>query len=82
VDWSGRAIREDKRGAISVTLPPILERLQIDPEHYISHIRKSGRGYHVAALGRVDVLRAAAERLGRRFLKGQNQSRRLYLLEA
>jgi hypothetical protein len=82
VDWSGRAIREDKRGAISSTLPPILQRLHLDPEHFLRHVHKGGRGYHVAALGRIDRLREAAERLGRRFLKGHGQSRRLYLREA
>ena len=29
VDWSGRLIRKDKRGAIGATLPPILSRLGI-----------------------------------------------------
>ena len=82
VDWSGRAIRENKRGAIPSTLPPILKRLQLDPEHYLRHVQKGGRGYHVAAMGRIDRLREAAERLGRRFLKGHSQSRRLYLREA
>jgi len=32
VDWSGRIIRDDKRGAISDTLPPILERLSLNQE--------------------------------------------------
>ena len=35
VDWSGRAIREDKRGAIAESLPPILQRLDISPEHWL-----------------------------------------------
>ncbi|MCX2781363.1 hypothetical protein OQJ63_16840, partial [Microbulbifer thermotolerans] len=35
VDWSGRCLREDKRGAIDEQLPPILERLQIDPRHWL-----------------------------------------------
>ena len=30
VDWTGRIIRDDKRGAINSNLPPILERLNID----------------------------------------------------
>ena len=34
VDWTGRILREDKRGAISSSLPPILERLDIDPKHW------------------------------------------------
>ena len=35
VDWTGRIIREDKRGAIDGNLPPILERLNIEPQHWI-----------------------------------------------
>ena len=31
-DWTGRLIREGKRGSIDVTLPPILERLSLDKE--------------------------------------------------
>ncbi len=81
VDWSGRAIRDDKRSAILATLPPILKRLMLDPEHYLQHVQKGGRGHHIAALGRVDRLREAAERLGRRFLKGHTQSKRLYLVK-
>jgi REP element-mobilizing transposase RayT len=34
VDWTGRAIRNDKRGHIDNTLPPILDRLQINPEQW------------------------------------------------
>lgn len=33
IDWSGRAILENKRGFIPGDLPPMLERLQIDPKH-------------------------------------------------
>jgi REP element-mobilizing transposase RayT len=82
VDWAGRAIREDKRGAIPGHLPPILVRLGLDPEHYLHHVRRGGRGYHVAALGHVNRLREAAEQLGRRFLKGLGQARRLYQVPA
>ena len=35
VDWTGRVIREDKRGAIDAGLPPILERLGIEPKHWL-----------------------------------------------
>ena len=34
VDWSGRIIRDDKRGFIDKTLPPILTRLDITPERW------------------------------------------------
>jgi REP element-mobilizing transposase RayT len=36
VDWTGRVIREDKRGSISNVLPPILERINSPPERWLS----------------------------------------------
>jgi len=35
VDWTGRVIRNDKRGAIKPGLPPILERLSLDEESWL-----------------------------------------------
>ena len=35
LDWTGRAIRDDKHGFISSDLPPILTRLQISPKHWL-----------------------------------------------
>jgi len=34
VDWTGRIIRKDKRGAIDTALPPILSRLRITQEQW------------------------------------------------
>ena len=34
VDWTGRIIRNDKRGHINSSLPPILTRLQITPDQW------------------------------------------------
>ena len=33
VDWTGRQLREGKRGAIQSDVPPILERLHIEPQY-------------------------------------------------
>jgi hypothetical protein len=35
LEWTGRAIRDDKRRFISSDLPPILTRLQISPRHWL-----------------------------------------------
>ncbi|MEX1213623.1 MAG: hypothetical protein WEB54_01190, partial [Saccharospirillum sp.] len=35
VDWTGRHIRQDKRGSIDQKQTPILERLNIDSEHWV-----------------------------------------------
>ena len=37
VDWTGRIVREDKRGTINQQLPPILERLNIEPKTWLKH---------------------------------------------
>ena len=37
VDWTGRIIRQDKRGAIDVNEPPILQRLGIQPDRWLHH---------------------------------------------
>jgi REP element-mobilizing transposase RayT len=35
VDWTGRIVREDKRGKINSSLPPILERLSLDRNSWL-----------------------------------------------
>ena len=35
VDWTGRIIRDDKRGSIATGTPPIIQRLNISPDHWV-----------------------------------------------
>ena len=35
LDWTGRIIRDDKRGAIHGATPPILKRLNISTDHWL-----------------------------------------------
>ncbi len=35
VDWSGRILREDKKGAIADQTPPVLQRLNIEAKHWL-----------------------------------------------
>lgn len=37
VDWSGQIIREGKRGSIHNELPPIIDRLDIEPKTWLQH---------------------------------------------
>lgn len=37
VDWTGRAVLENKRGSIAATLPPILERLAITDKRWLTN---------------------------------------------
>jgi hypothetical protein len=77
VDWTGRAIRTDKPGAIQQGLPPILMRLQIDPELWQRTMRPNGNRFG-RALGALDQLRSHAKRLGQSWIKGVQIAQRLY----
>ena len=62
VDWTGRAIREDKRGAIRHSLPPVLRRLGIDADEWLKTMRPNGSRF-VRGIGSKKVLQAYARGL-------------------
>jgi len=71
VDWAGRAIRDDKRGFIPSTTPPLLERLGIPPEQFLSQMKKNSRKLsHATALGCYKKLKTFATRTGRQRVRG------------
>lgn len=78
VDWSGRAIRPDKRGAIDEQLPAILIRLNIDGESWIKAMQP--KGYHAfsRAMGCCERLRAYAKKLKMTWIKGVGTSLLLF----
>ncbi|WP_317929920.1 transposase [Halioxenophilus sp. WMMB6] len=63
VDWTGRAVRTDKRGAINQSLPPILERLQI-PAHRWLKLSTLFKRQGKSLVGPSLKVRLAAECLG------------------
>lgn len=63
VDWSGKIIREDKRGCITNSLPPILDRLDIDPETWINLVTKFESRFK-GLVGAKENLKRAAKILG------------------
>ncbi len=65
VDWTGRQLREDKRGAIYSRLPPILERLQIDPKHWLYMTRQFESRFK-GIVGTALRLKAVCQELGYR----------------
>ena len=69
VDWTGRQLRDDKRGAIDANLPPILERLAIEPQHWLymsRHFESRFKGF----VGMAFTVKAACQRLGYRRTAG------------
>jgi hypothetical protein len=65
VDWTGRILRDDKRGAIPAHLPPILERLNIDPRYWL-HMTRNFESRFKGLVGAAYKLKAACKSLGYR----------------
>lgn len=65
VDWTGRAIRDDKRGMIPDGIPPILERLQIEPRYWL-YMAKHFESRFKGIVGAAYKLKAACAKLGYR----------------
>jgi len=78
IDWSGRAIRAHKRGAIPSSAPPILTRLGLDADRYLALMVGQARIEVPVVLGRYERIKEMAEGLGRRFIKGLGEAKRLY----
>lgn len=77
VDWSGRATHPQKRGSISEDTPPILQRLNIAPDHLLRYLSRQERGFaHV--IGKADNIRNTINQLGASFLKGIAAANRLF----
>ena len=74
LDWTGRQIRLDKRGAIPSGLSPILERVAVDAECWLDGVRNFGRWFH-RAVGRADHLKEEAARSGKHWLQGLGRCR-------
>lgn len=73
VDWAGRAVREDKKGAIPADLPSIIERLNLEPIALARYLRRSESPFN-RVIGPLDQVRRMALRLGKGFYKGSLES--------
>lgn len=76
VDWSGRAIRSDKKGYIPSDTPPILARLGMCPNHLLDYLQAKPDTFS-CALGPANQLRAMARNLGLSFMRGISLAKQL-----
>ena len=76
LDWSGRQHRSGKRGLVEHDLPPILNRLQIDPDAWLRTVRRGGNRFG-RAIGRLERLQSHATKLGQSWIRGLHAARRL-----
>lgn len=77
VDWTGRAIREDKRGAISGSCPPILERLNISDTAWLQLTTELEQQFS-NSIGREQSTRKAADQRQCRWIRGIGSAKRLF----
>jgi REP element-mobilizing transposase RayT len=78
VDWTGRAVRADKRGLIDERLPAIAMRLNIDPDAWKRAMQPGGNVFG-RAMGKLDHLRLHANTLGQSWVRGLTVARKLFV---
>jgi len=69
VDWTGRLIREGKRGAISAQTPALLISLGLDNDTWLSLANDFGKEYH-GAVGSLEELALFATHTGKKWISG------------
>lgn len=77
LDWTGRAIRDDRKGAIPDELPPALNRLAISPEHWIEltlHFEDRFKGI----VGSVSFLETHCQKFALKRLANRTNSQLLF----
>jgi len=77
VDWTGRAQRNDKRGAIDSRQPAIMQRLNLDKDVW-RHAMQSGGNVFGRAIGQVDHLRLHAAALDQSWIRGLGRAKRMF----
>lgn len=70
LDWTGRAVRDDKRGFIPGSAPPILQRLNLTPQQWLRFMPQVQCGFS-RAVGRQSALKALAAKFEVAWLQGQ-----------
>jgi REP element-mobilizing transposase RayT len=77
VDWTGRIIREDKKGSIPKQLPPVLARLGIEVDNWI-YLTEHFESPFKSLVGTALSMRRACEALGQNWVHGVAQCERLF----
>jgi hypothetical protein len=76
VDWTGRQLREGKRGAIANGAPPVLQSLEPASRRWTMRVNAIGSGYW-RVVGEAHDLLAVAQRIGQQWVKGLGLARKI-----
>jgi REP element-mobilizing transposase RayT len=66
VDWTGRCVRDDKKGFIPPDIKPLFERLSINEENWLTVIKEFNRHF-ISAAGNKDKLALWAQQTNRKW---------------
>jgi hypothetical protein len=77
LDWAGRELRADKRGAIPGDLAPILERLELEADEFLDALGKLAHTFP-RLVGPVKDLAERAQEVGRKWLHGVGAAAKLF----
>ena len=77
LDWTGRQLAYGKKGKIPARLAPILTRLEINDQRWLSTVNNFGSLFHRAA-GRLDSMTRAAKETGLNWLRGLRAGKRAF----
>ena len=76
-DWTGRIVREDKRGFIDTSTPSILQKLQLDEQTWMETVHGYSKGFH-CFVGTEEQLKALCQKQKRHWVRGINACRKLF----
>lgn len=77
IDWTGRAIRADKCGAIPAKIEPILQRLGVEERNWVKNTQFFGKRFK-RVLGRIDQIKTFADRIDQKWLTGLAEAGSFY----
>jgi len=80
VDWTGRMLRQGKRGRISQTIPPILNRLELDTKNWL-YLTKNFESPFKTMVGSAINIRKACLQLGKCWTHGIRECEQLFSIE-
>ena len=77
VEWTGRQMREGKRGSIDFQLPPILQRLELDTRQW-GYLTQNFESHFKSLVGTANTVRNACEHFGKRQVHGLSNCQTLF----
>ena len=77
LDWTGRAIRSDKKGAIPKHITPILQRLNLNDAEWLNNVQDFEQRFF-KVVGKIEAIRRMSISLEQAWLNGVSNCNKLY----